>query len=307
MNQKKKQNPFWHLAGPLLGYWVIQLVAEIIVSMLVMLPYAAKYLSLVMNHASEMNYTDVVNKYYMETMQPGLELVLKYATEINGVTALFTLILTVSLFRLDRKKEKQAGIPQRQKVSAGNYLWLILMGAAGSIGVTCLSVVAQLAMNSNSYQQSVQSTYAAPIFVQVVGVGIIIPVAEEMMFRGVLYRRYRETKGFYYAALWSSVFFSVTHLTMIQTVYAFLLGILLCYVYEKYGSVKAAIGLHICLNTGSILFTGVGLFRWLAGDLMRMGLAIILSAFFCSVLFVMIQKIGDPVMEKKPSRENDEP
>ena len=30
MNQKKKQNPFWHLAGPLLGYWVIQLVAEII-------------------------------------------------------------------------------------------------------------------------------------------------------------------------------------------------------------------------------------------------------------------------------------
>ena len=64
MNQKKKQNPFWHLAGPLLGYWVIQLVAEIIVSMLVMLPYAAKYLSLVMNHASEMNYTDVVNKYY---------------------------------------------------------------------------------------------------------------------------------------------------------------------------------------------------------------------------------------------------
>ena len=115
MNQKKKQNPFWHLAGPLLGYWVIQLVAEIIVSMLVMLPYAAKYLSLVMSHASEMNYTDVVNKYYMETMQPGLELVLKYATEINGVTALFTLILTVSLFRLDRKKEKQAGIPQRQK------------------------------------------------------------------------------------------------------------------------------------------------------------------------------------------------
>ncbi len=184
MNQKKKQNPFWHLAGPLLGYWVIQLVAEIIVSMLVMLPYAAKYLSLVMNHASEMNYTDVVNKYYMETMQPGLELVLKYATEINGVTALFTLILTVSLFRLDRKKEKQAGIPQRQKVSARNYVWLILMGAAGSIGVTCLSVLAQLAMNSNSYQQSVQSTYAAPIFVQVVVVGIIIPVAEEMMFGG---------------------------------------------------------------------------------------------------------------------------
>ena len=115
MNQKKKQNPFWHLAGPLLGYWVIQLVAEIIVSMLVMLPYAAKYLSLVMNHASEMNYTDVVNKYYMETMQPGLELVLKYATEINGVTALFTLILTVSLFRLTERKRSRQGYRSGKK------------------------------------------------------------------------------------------------------------------------------------------------------------------------------------------------
>ena len=94
MNQKKKQNPFWHLAGPLLGYWVIQLVAEIIVSMLVMLPYAAKYLSLVMNHASEMNYTDVVNKYYMETMQPVLHLGSKNTPEINGATGLVTENLT---------------------------------------------------------------------------------------------------------------------------------------------------------------------------------------------------------------------
>ena len=161
-----------------------------------MLPYAAKYLSPVMSHASEMNYTDVVNKYYMETMQPGLELVLKYATEINGVTALFTLILTVSLFRFGQKEREAGRDTAAAKVSAGNYLWLILMGAAGSIGVTCLSVLAQLAMNSNSYQQSVQSTYAAPIFVQVVVVGIIIPVAEEMMFGGFCIADHRGDKGF---------------------------------------------------------------------------------------------------------------
>ena len=50
-------------------------------------------------------------------------------------------------------------------------------------------------MNSNSYQQSVQSTYAAPIFVQVVVVGIIIPVAEEMMFRGVSVSQIQRDKG----------------------------------------------------------------------------------------------------------------
>ena len=196
MNQKKKQNPFWHLAGLLLGYWVIQLVAEIIVSMLVMLPYAAKYLSLVMNHASEMNYTDVVNKYYMETMQPGLELVLKYATEINGVTALFTLILTVSLFRLDRKKEKQAGIPQRQK-SICRKLCLADPDGSSRKYRSNLSVCCGTACDEQQQLSAECTEYLCRTdFCSGCGCGDHYPGRRRDDVPGVLYRRYRETKGF---------------------------------------------------------------------------------------------------------------
>ena len=80
------------------------------------------------------------------------------------------------------------------------------------------------------------------------------------MFRGVLYQRYRETRGFYYAAIWSALFFSVTHTNTVQMIYTFLLGILLCYVYEKFGSMKAPIMLHIVLNLGSLIFTDIGVF-----------------------------------------------
>lgn len=72
------------------------------------------------------------------------------------------------------------------------------------------------------------------------------------MFRGVLYQRYRETRGFYYAAIWSALFFSVTHTNTVQMIYTFLLGILLCYIYEKFGSMKAPIMLHVVLNLGSL-------------------------------------------------------
>ena len=83
------------------------------------------------------------------------------------------------------------------------------------------------------------------ICVQIVGLGIVTPLAEELMFRGVLFGRCREQMGFYRAAIWSSLFFSMIHGNMIQMVYALALGMFLCYAYEKFGSLKASVLLHI--------------------------------------------------------------
>ena len=60
----------------------------------------------------------------------------------------------------------------------------------------------------------------------------------------------------------SAVFLSHTHQHGTDDLH-FLLGILLCYVYEKFGSMKAPIMLHIVLNLGSLIFTDIGVFNWL--------------------------------------------
>lgn len=180
-----------------------------------------------------------------------------------------------------------------------NYWSLLVMGVIGSIGATCLSAMAQAVLVDPEYIQTAQNMYSADFVVQIIVFGFVIPIAEEFMFRGVLYQRYRETRGFYYAAIWTALFFSVTHTNTVQMIYTFLLGILLCYVYEKFGSMKAPIMLHVVLNLGSLIFTDIGVFNWLAREPFKMAVAVIISTFICAACFVWIQRSGDPVSTQK--------
>ena len=131
--------------------------------------------------------------------------------------------------------------------------------------------------------------------------GVLIPVSEEMMFRGILFKRFRERQRFWYSAVCSSVFFAFMHTNVTQAIYAFLLGLMLSYLYEKTGSIKAPVLLHIVLNSGSVVFTQLGVFWWLGADPMRMAGAAIGGAFICSVVFVGIQrKLGNGQGENPP-------
>lgn len=73
-------------------------------------------------------------------------------------------------------------------------------------------------------------------------------------------------------------------------IYTFLLGILLCYVYEKFGSMKAPIMLHIVLNLGSLIFTDTEYLTGLPENRFKMAVAVIISTFICAACFVWIQR-----------------
>ena len=244
---------FWRAAGPLLGFWGIQLVMEFVIEFIIILPFMGEASSRMTQSGEVLNYQEMMNKYY-EVLSPAFDKIIGGQIAIAGIATAATLFLTVTLFVIDRKKEQIAGI---------------------------------------------QNMYSADFVVQIIVFGFVIPIAEEFMFRGVLYQRYRETRGFYYAAIWSALFFSVTHTNTVQMIYTFLLGILLCYVYEKFGSMKAPIMLHIVLNLGSLIFTDIGVFNWLAREPFKMAVAVIISTFICAACFVWIQRSGDPVSTQK--------
>ena len=152
-----------------------------------------------------LNYQDMMNKYY-EVLSPAFDKIIGGQIAIAGIATAATLFLTVTLFVIDRKKEQIAGI-QRMGVQKPlkNYWSLFVMGVIGSIGVTCLSAMAQAVLVDPEYIQTAQNMYSADFVVQIIVFGFVIPIAEEFMFRGVLYQRYRETRGFYYAAIWSAL------------------------------------------------------------------------------------------------------
>lgn len=290
------------MAGPMFGYLAIQFAVQVAAQFIIEAPYIIRAYPELLRKVRETAPTlQEFLDLYMQMLEPAFEMIARYQIEILSLSALGTIIMTGILFYRDRKLEQQAGICLPDKAPLSKYWTVFVFGIAGGIAATCLMAMAQIAFYDERYQQTAQIAYSAGLPVQIIGLGIIVPVAEELMFRGILHKRFRERQPFWYSAVCSALLFAFIHSSTTQLIYTFLLGILLSYLYEKFGSLRAPILLHILLNTGSVVFTQAGLFSWLAADPMRMAGAVIAGAFICSVMFVLVQRMPGSVKSEEAS------
>jgi membrane protease YdiL (CAAX protease family) len=81
-----------------------------------------------------------------------------------------------------------------------------------------------------------------------VGAVVAGPAAEEIVFRGLLFGRLREHYRFAIAALLSSLAFALVHLNPAVLVTALPLGIYLCFMYKRLGSIVPGMVLHMMWN-----------------------------------------------------------
>ena len=144
---------------------------------------------------------------------------------------------------------------------------------------------------SETYQQTSESFYSAGFELQILCLGILIPIAEELVFRGLIFRRIRTATNFMQACLLSAVVFGAFHGNMIQMMYGVLMGLLFAYVYEKYGSLKAPIFAHMTVNILSVVATEFKFFEWLMEDILRVGIVTVLCGTISATVFVIMQRM----------------
>ncbi|MHA1665087.1 MAG: lysostaphin resistance A-like protein [Candidatus Njordarchaeales archaeon] len=91
-------------------------------------------------------------------------------------------------------------------------------------------------------------------FLTFLSVGILAPVAEELIFRWSLFGLLRlRGKNFNYAAMLSALIFSMFHFDLLYVPIVFILGFILAYLYEKFGNIVVPILCHCFVNTISLL------------------------------------------------------
>lgn len=114
---------------------------------------------------------------------------------------------------------------------------------------TLLNMLTSLLIPYDSAYEAVDEALNSPnLVVQIIAVGIIGPICEELIYRGLIYRRIRDYLGVYWAAVLSGVLFGISHGNLTQGVFTALFGIVLALLYEHYGSMKANITAHIANN-----------------------------------------------------------
>lgn len=93
----------------------------------------------------------------------------------------------------------------------------------------------------------------SPRILEIIGTVIAAPIIEEVVFRGLVYTRLRRAMSAPIAAGLCAAIFALAHGHIIATMYAFIIGLILCFLMERFRSLWAPILLHIGFNTANYL------------------------------------------------------
>lgn len=136
--------------------------------------------------------------------------------------------------------------------------WRIFMGIAcfvsgGILDRVWSQVLLWLRVQDYFSNQTQEQLLASQLAVQIIGLGILVPVAEELIFRGLLYARLRRMLPVWASVLTASVIFALYHGNMIQILFAFPMAIILTLLYEKGKWINYPILFHMGVNLTTVV------------------------------------------------------
>ena len=91
-----------------------------------------------------------------------------------------------------------------------------------------------------------------PLFVIFTLMGILGPMSEELVCRGIVYHGYKRTGTMMQALLLSSMIFALMHMNFNQAAYAFAIGVAMVLLVEATGSIWSSILVHVTFNSQQV-------------------------------------------------------
>lgn len=135
--------------------------------------------------------------------------------------------------------------PQRRAVTA---LLTGLLAFSVSLGLNALFELTGFAGSSQTYQEVADRQYGVVFAVGLVLYGLISPLAEEVVFRGVIHNRLRRLYNPAIGILASGLLFGAFHGNLVQGVYGACLGMLMAWLYERSGRFGTPLLFHAVAN-----------------------------------------------------------
>lgn len=148
------------------------------------------------------------------------------------------------------------------KTVAGMVLAACITGCAG-IAMNNLLALTGLRQMSQSYQNVEQAFYSSGLGWEIVALGIITPVAEELLYRYIVFYKLRSWQGAATAIVGSALIFGLMHMNIVQTIYGSVIGLLLGILMEYYQDVRVVMCGHAMANILSLLRGETDFLDWL--------------------------------------------
>ena len=174
---------------------------------------------------------------------------------LTALVSVFSSVITLIIFL----KTKWTPLTRGYLLSKpwGTLLWVALFSLGTIIPLSFLYEQLGIEMDENT-QQIITSMMKEPW--GYVAVGILAPLAEEVVFRGAILRTLlgiMSKKNHWVAIMISAAIFGVVHANLAQFINALLMGLLLGWMYYRTGSLVPGILLHWVNNTMAYVLTNI--------------------------------------------------
>lgn len=248
MRQKFTAKSLWGIIYPTLMYVGITYLVQVIVSIVI-------YMFLECNYEIQGFTTDAEIENRIAT------LVRSHLMHITAISGLVTAPFGFMFMYFDVLKEKQLGIYKKYKgVKISTYLLIIPLAISSMMmGNGLVSIIQSFLPKTwlAAYDDTSAILYGCGIEVQILTTVIAAPIIEEIIFRGLIFKRIRRVSNATVAIIISALLFGIFHGNVVQGIYAFIIGALLAYVYEKYKCIVAPILFHMTANAVSVWSTNM--------------------------------------------------
>lgn len=199
------------------------------------------------------------------------------------ISAVIAIPILLIFYRKDKKRvfymEERAAHCQ-----VIDYVLVLVLAITGCIFFNNLIAISNIAKFSETYKKVSEAIYDSTIIVEILAAVILAPIVEEILFRGLIYKRLKEYINPMAGILISSLLFGIYHLNIVQGVYATLLGLVLAFLMEKYKNIKVPILAHMGANLFSVVLTEYKPLQKFLG----MDTVFVASTIICFILGVII-------------------
>lgn len=150
--------------------------------------------------------------------------------------------------------------PIVQAVSVGAMVFVAM--ATFGIALNNFIAMTPLVQISAGFQNVNKSFFGGEVILTILASCVVVPIAEELLFRGVILKRCSVMVGERLGIIFSALLFGVIHVNIVQFLYAAVLGLLLAVFVCKTRRVWVAVLGHAAANLMAILRAETGLFNY---------------------------------------------
>ena len=181
-------------------------------------------------------------------------------------------------------------ILQKDDRAKRHLLLIVVASIAMAMFYNMLFSYIGFSASSDSFKATEARQMALPLWAGILVYGIVTPVTEEIVYRGIVYNRIRRYFNLPMAIIAGSFIFGIAHGNRVQLVYGFLMGILISYIYERCGSFIYPVLFHCVANTAVYVV--------MANDSVRSAVCNVAVMIICGV--VGIAAMIAVMLERRP-------